>query len=203
MNALEAEQQALFDEVDAGPPGLRYERDFIDAAEERHLVEALRELPFREAEYRGYTARRRIVSYGAGYDFETNVLRPAPPVPEFLQLLRSNVARQLGLEAGEFTQALVTEYRPGTPLGWHRDVPDFGTVVGISLFTPCRMRFRRYPPQRGERVFVLELAPRSMYVLSGAARWQWQHSIPPTPGLRYSITYRTLGARAPQPVLKA
>lgn len=202
MNTMEAGQQALFDQVDAGPPGLRYERDFIDAAEERRLLEAFQTLPFREAEYRGYTARRRIVSYGAGYDFEANVLRPAPPVPEFLQPLRSKVARQLGLDAGAFTHALVTEYRPGTPLGWHRDVPDFGTVVGISLGTACRMRFRRYPAQRGERVFVLELAPRSMYVLAGAVRWQWQHSISPTPGLRYSITYRTLAARAPQPAFK-
>jgi hypothetical protein len=31
-------------------------------------------------------------------------------------------------------------------------------------------------------------------VLDGAARWQWQHSIPPGREERYSITFRTLRA---------
>lgn len=199
MHATAAEQKALFDDVRAGPPGLRYEPDFIDAAEERHLLEAIRSLPFHEAEYRGYTAKRRIVSYGAGYDFDANVLRPAPSVPAFLNPLRARVADCLGMQAEVLAQALVTEYRPGTQLGWHRDVPDFAAVVGISLGTACRMRFRSYPPQRGQRVFTLELAPRSMYVLAGAVRWQWQHGVPPTPGLRYSITFRTLSPRARKP----
>lgn len=203
MNATVAEQRVLFDGVQAGPPGLRYEHDFIDADEERRLLEQIRTLPFLEAEYRGYTAKRRIVSYGAGYDFDANVLRPAPPVPAFLHPLRAKVAQRLELDALAFTHALVTEYVPGTQLGWHRDVPDFALVVGVSLGTPCRMRFRPYPPQRGQRVFVLELAPRSMYVLAGAARWQWQHGIPPTPGLRYSITFRTLAPRARKPASDA
>ena len=110
--------------------------------------------------------------------------------------LRAKVARRLSVAAEAFSHALVTEYRPGTALGWHRDVPDFALVVGISLGTPCRMRFRPYPPRRGAAVFALELAPRSLYVLAGEARWQWQHGIAPTPGLRHSITFRTLSARA-------
>lgn len=199
MNMTEAEQQALFDGVQTGPPGLRYERDFIGPEEERRLLDVIETLPLHEADYRGYTAKRRIASYGAGYDFDANVLRPAPPVPEFLHPLRSKVGERLGLPGGAFTHALVTEYRPGTQLGWHRDVPDFGLVVGVSLGTHCRMRFRPYPPRRGQRVFVLDLAPRSMYVLAGAARWHWQHGIAPTPGLRHSITFRTLAARARGP----
>jgi len=38
----------------------------------------------------------------------------------------------------------------------------------------------------------MALAPRSIYRLEGEGRWAWQHRIPPTPGLRYSITFRTL-----------
>jgi len=199
METTTAEQQALFDDVQAGPPGLRYERGFIGADEERQLLEVIRTLPFHEAEYRGYTAKRRIVSYGAGYDFDANELRPAPPVPAFLHPLRAKVAQRVGISAEGVTHALVTEYRPGTQLGWHRDVPDFALVAGVSLGTACRMRFRPYPPRRGDPVFVLELAPRSMYVLADAARWNWQHGIAPTPGLRYSITFRTLSARARRP----
>ncbi|MGZ8273205.1 MAG: alpha-ketoglutarate-dependent dioxygenase AlkB [Burkholderiaceae bacterium] len=199
MHSTPVEQQALFDDEESGPPGLRYEPDFIDAAEEQDLLDAIRALPFREAEYRGYTAKRRIVSYGAGYDFDANVLRPAPALPALFHPLRARVAQCLGMEAEVLTHALVTEYRPGTQLGWHRDVPDFATVMGISLGTACSMRFRPYPPQRGQRKFTLELAPRSMYVLAGVVRWQWQHGVPPTPGLRYSITFRTLGPGARKP----
>jgi alkylated DNA repair dioxygenase AlkB len=50
---------------------------------------------------------------------------------------------------------------------------------------------------------VLELAPRSMYAFAGAARWKWQHGILPTPGLRYSITFRTLAERARKPTRHA
>jgi len=199
METTTAEQQPLFDGVQAGPPGLRYERDFIGADEERQLLDAIQSLPLHEADYRGYTAKRRIVSYGAGYDFDANELRPAPAVPQFLWPLRAKVAQRVGVIAEGITHALVTEYQPGTQLGWHRDVPDFALVAGVSLGSACRMRFRPYPPRRGDPVYVLQLAPRSMYVLADAARWNWQHCIAPTPGLRYSITLRTLAARARRP----
>jgi alkylated DNA repair dioxygenase AlkB len=200
MSSRAAEQQSLFDGVErGGPPGLRYERDFIGREEERELLGAFRSLPFHDAEYRGYTAKRRIVSYGAGYDFDTNVLRPAPPLPPFLWPLRAKVEERLELASGTLTLALVTEYRPGTQLGWHRDVPDFGLVAGISLGSACTMRFRPYPPRAADPVFMLELAPRSLYALAGAARWKWQHGIVATPGLRHSITFRTLSERARKP----
>lgn len=88
--------------------------------------------------------------------------------------------------------ALVTEYDEGTPLGWHRDTPEFGVIVGVSLGGAARMRWRRYPPQKGDRTYDLELEPRSVYCMRDEARWGWQHSIAPTRALRYSITFRTL-----------
>jgi alkylated DNA repair dioxygenase AlkB len=203
MEATAAEQQHLFGGVQGGPPGLQYEPEFIALDEERRLLADIASLPLREADYRGYTAKRRIVSYGAGYDFDSNVLRTAPAIPEFLFSLRTRVAERVEVAPAALTHALVTEYRPGTALGWHRDVPDFATVVGVSLGTSCRMRFRSFPPVRGQETFVLELAPRSLYVLAGAVRWHWQHSIAPTPGLRYSITFRTLAPRARRPAADA
>jgi DNA oxidative demethylase len=35
--------------------------------------------------------------------------------------------------------ALVNEYPPGAPIGWHRDAPQYGIVIGISLASTCRM----------------------------------------------------------------
>lgn len=92
---------------------------------------------------------------------------------------------------------LVAEYQPGTPLGWHRDVPDFEDIVGISLLNDAVMRLRPYPPEPGKRADVMKLTlpPRSIYLLRGAARWHWQHSVAPTRQLRYSITLRTARTR--------
>jgi len=114
-------------------------------------------------------------------------------LPDFLRPLRERVAAWLGVPPGELAQCLVAEYRPGTALGWHRDVPDFERVCGLSLAASCRMRFRPFPPTKNRKsVLSLDLAPRSAYILRGDARWRWQHSIPPTKALRYSITFRTL-----------
>jgi len=151
-------------------------------------------LPFREALYREYTAKRRIVSYGAEYDFSAQALKHAEPIPGFLEALRGKAAAWVGIPAERFVHALVTEYRPGTQLGWHRDTPEFGVVAGVSLGAPCRMRWRPYPPRKGDKGLVLELAPRSAYCMQGDARWRWQHGISPTKALRYSITFRTLRA---------
>jgi alkylated DNA repair dioxygenase AlkB len=108
--------------------------------------------------------------------------------------LRQKVAAWVGLPAEELRHALLTEYRAGSALGWHRDTPEFGVVVGVSLANPTRMRFRPYPPAKGRdpRAFALMLEPRSAYVMQRDIRWKWQHSIPATKALRYSITLRTM-----------
>lgn len=175
--------------------GFVYEPLFLSEAEEAALIDQIRKLPLKEAEYKQYQAKRRIHSYGGRYDFSANRLLAAEPIAAFLHPLRQRVARWTGHAPEDFAQALVAEYAPGTQLGWHRDVPHFELVVGVSLGSPCRMRFRRYPPMARERSVAMELAPRSVYRLEGEARWGWQHRIPPTPGLRYSITFRTLRAR--------
>ena len=179
--------------------GMAYRPDFLDADEERELLRIIETLPLQAARYKTFTAKRRIVSYGAGYDFDRNDLVSAPPLPDFLLPLRARVAAWAEIPPERFSHALVTEYQPGTTLGWHRDAPPFGTVAGISLGTPCRLRFRPYPPKRSPRRsgFDLRLEPRSAYLLRNDARWRWQHSIPPTKGLRYSITFRTLGGQSP------
>jgi alkylated DNA repair dioxygenase AlkB len=171
--------------------GYVYEPEFLSQAEEAALMEKIQALPLQQAEYKQFRAKRRIKSYGGRYDYSANRLLEAEPIAAFLHPLRERVADWAGRPAEHFAQALVAEYAPGTQLGWHRDVPDFELVVGVSLGSACRMRFRRYPPRPRERSIAAELAPRSIYRLEGAARWEWQHRIPPTPGLRYSITFRT------------
>ena len=173
------------------PEGLLYQEEFLSQEDESDLLAEIRRLPLEEAKYKSFTARRRIAAYGSSYDFETNVLGPAPGIPQFLLPLRTKVSRFLEIEESRLVHALVTEYRPGTELGWHRDIGEFGIVAGISLAGTCRMRFRRYPPEKGAKVFNLDLVPRSVYVLRDEIRWRWQHSVARTKELRYSITFRT------------
>jgi alkylated DNA repair dioxygenase AlkB len=172
--------------------GYIYQPHFLSEAEQLALIDEIRKLPLKEAEYKQFRAKRRIHSYGGRYDFSANRLLEAEPIATFLHPLRARVADWTARPAADFTQALVAEYAPGTQLGWHRDVPYYELVVGVSLGSACKMRFRHYPPQARERSIAVELAPRSIYRLEGEARWGWQHRIPPTPGLRYSITFRTL-----------
>jgi len=191
-------QRDLFAATPALPDGLGLREEFLSPAEEWSVLAEIRELPLAEARYRAFTAKRRIVSFGAGYDFETNVLLPAPPLPAFLHPLRDRVAAWAGIAAAELRQCTVAEYTAGTQLGWHRDVPRFGTVAGISLGSACRMRLRPHPHPKGsrERALVLMLEPRSAYVLADDARWRWQHAISATKTLRYSITFRTIRGRS-------
>jgi alkylated DNA repair dioxygenase AlkB len=189
-----ARQPDLFSGSAALPPGFCYRAEFITEDEEEALLAVIRTLALEEAKYKQYTARRRTLSYGSQYDFESNVMLPAPAIPDFLDPLRSAVGRWLELPPQDFVHALITEYRPGTPLGWHRDVPQFGIIVGVSLGGECIMRLRPYRPggpNRRQDVVPVTLEPRSAYVIRGEARWDWQHSIAPTRALRHSITLRT------------
>ena len=182
-------------------PGLQHQADFISVEAEQLLLEQIELLEFRPAQYKEFTAKRRIVSFGSSYDFGSNELQPAAALPEFLQPLRRQIAQWIGIEAEEIVHAMIAAYAPGDSLGWHRDVPNFEIVAGVSLQGRARMRFRPYPHVTGTRskVIAIELEPRSAYVLRADARWRWQHSLPPAEELRYSITFRTARENASDP----
>jgi alkylated DNA repair dioxygenase AlkB len=194
-------QLPIFDLPAPGlPEGFDYEENFVTENEERLLLDAIDGLSLEHAQYRQFVARRRIVSFGGRYDFSTNELRPASPIPAWLHPLRDRAATWAHLSPEDVEHALVAEYAPGTPLGWHRDVPDFEAIVGVSLAGSCRLRFRRYPARKpGRAEITLNLAPRSIYTLQGPARWNWQHSVSPTKELRCSITFRTRRRKKPTP----
>lgn len=192
-------QRELFPSApdDAFARGFAYEPEFLSQAEEQALVGEIERLPLAQAKYKEFLANRRIVSYGGRYDFSAQRLQPEPPIASFLWPLRARAADWAGRRADDFAHALIAQYPAGSQLGWHRDVPDFELVVGISLAGPCRMRFRRYPPEFRAKSIALEIEPRSIYRLQDEARWDWQHGVPPVPALRYSITFRTLVTPAP------
>jgi alkylated DNA repair dioxygenase AlkB len=188
---MDLQQPNLFGPVPKLPEGFRYQPDFISAEEERELVEQLVALPFKEFEFQGYLGKRRVVSFGWQYVFDGSGLRKTEDMPEFLLPLRARAAAFAGIDEQALQHVLLTEYRPGAPIGWHKDRSVFGETAGISLLSPCRFRFRRKRGNKWERAALIA-EPRSAYLLSGPSRTEWEHSIPPVEALRYSITFRNL-----------
>jgi alkylated DNA repair dioxygenase AlkB len=174
------------------PEGLRYLPDFLSEDEERALVEELSRLDYREIHMHGVVAKRTVAHYGWDYGYESWRLTPAPPQPRFLDPVRARCAALVGLEPAALEEVLISRYPPGASIGWHRDAPMFGPrVIGVSLLGAARMRFRRKVGDAFQ-TSAIELAPRSAYVLAGASRSVWQHTLSPVKTLRYSLSFRTV-----------
>ena len=179
------------------PEGFLYQEEFLSDAEEKELVQAFQRESFAAFDFHGYMAKRRVVRYGMDYEYGTRQVSPTTPIPEFLLPIRQRAAAFARVEAEALVQGMILEYPPGAPIGWHRDAPQFGVVIGLSLLSAARMRLKPYTvgkEEKSRRTLSIDLAPRSIYALSGAARSEWQHSIPAVEKLRYSITFRTVRA---------
>jgi alkylated DNA repair dioxygenase AlkB len=185
----------LFD-VDV-PDGFSYRRDFITVDEEASLADDVRRLEFAAFELRGVVARRRVAFFGGSYDAGGAA---TPPLPAFLMPLRDKIAAWADVDAAAFAMALVNEYPPGAPIGWHRDAPQYDIVAGVSLLSSCRMKFRPYlrpglpastPARRRSATHEIAVERRSAYLMTGDSRNAYEHHIPAVATLRYSITFRT------------
>jgi alkylated DNA repair dioxygenase AlkB len=152
-------------------------------------VHDVRDLPFKEFEFQGFVGKRRTVSYGWRYDFNQHLLQKSDDIPPFLLALREKAGAFAGVDAAKLQQVMIIEYDNGAGIGWHRDRPVFGDVVGFSLLSPCNFRLRRKAGTTWDRV-SLTATPRSAYLLRGPSRWEWEHSIPGVEALRYSVTFR-------------
>lgn len=186
-------QADLFGHVSApaAPPGFDDWPEVLTGTEQAAVVKQLQRLSFRPYEHMGYQGFRRIAAFGRRYDPERHRLETAEPWPDFLKALLARLTGRLGLDEEAFVQALVNEYAPGAGIGWHRDRPVYGEILGVSFLAPCVMRLRRKDGP-GWRRSAAPLAPGSAYRLSGEARRDWEHSISPLTALRYSVTFRTL-----------
>lgn len=192
-----ATQQKLFDTATTLPSGFVYRPDFLTPYEEAALIGYIEDLPLHHSVgSAGYEAKRRIIHFGWSYDFNEGKLIAGPPLPPWLTPTARKIAKWLDIPAKYVVEALVTEYPPTAAIGWHRDNETFDSIVGISLSGWCRLRLRpirtRFRRREAKDVIGLDIEPRSAYVLQKDSRWNYQHSVPPVPALRYSITFRTL-----------
>ena len=194
--SMTANQSARFEvsSVPLLPEGFRYCPEAITAEDETRLLAEIAGLPFKEFQFHGFEGKRRVVSFGWRYDFSEHKALPADPIPPFLREVCETIQAWTGFIFRDLEQVLVTEYAPGAPIGWHKDRPVFDDVMGVSLASACTFRLRKgLGPGKWQRT-SLRLEPRSAYFLSGPARRDWEHSIPPVEHLRYSLTFRNLAS---------
>lgn len=184
------EQLTLFAGEAPSPEGLRYTPDFISPEVEEELIAHVAALPLQPFQFGQYEGKRRVASFGFRYDYSLRRLEEASSIPAWLRSIAEKV-EAFGGPSTHIRQVLCTEYDTGVGIGWHRDKPQFERIFGLSLGSACRFRFRRPSGEKWER-FTLEAAPRSIYMMSGASRSQWEHSIPAVEAPRYSITFRTM-----------
>jgi len=189
-------QFALFDhEIFAGPEGLRYAPEFVSEEVEHDLIARIAELPLKPFQFGAFEGHRRVKSFGFRHDYTLQKLTESDPIPDWLNRVARSVEAFGNLREGSVRQVLCTQYDAGVGIGWHRDKAHFGKVFGLSLRSACKFRLRRRRGDRWERC-TLRAEPRSLYVMEGEARHDWEHSIPAVEARRYSITFRTMANAA-------
>lgn len=173
-------QAPLFYTPPKEPEGFQYWPEFIDKDIEAQLLKWVKTLTLHAYQHGEYEGKRRVASYTRERGFPTELLPLIASVTEDVNLTTN------------IDQALVTEYSPGTQIGWHRDMPPYAEVIGLSLGSAAPFRFRKEEAGGEWRRITYTVEPRSLYLMSGPARYVWQHSIPPVEDWRYSITMRTV-----------
>ncbi|PKT74838.1 2OG-Fe(II) oxygenase [Streptomyces populi] len=183
-------------------PGLRYIADWL-------APDACQEMLARiETGAWSTELRRRVQHYGHRYDYGRRSVPAAPreaaavpPLPSWALQQAERLARE-GVMDRRADQVIVNEYQPGQGISAHVDcVPCFGPVVAaMSLGSGCVMDFTR--PEEGRKISV-RLAPGSLCVMTGPARYDWRHGIAARKsdpegggrvprGRRVSVTFRTV-----------
>jgi len=176
------------------PPGFRYFPDFISNEEEEKLHWEILNISLNPMVFHGFEAKRKVASFGCHWSFTSKTLTKGTEIPETFHPLILRISDQLAIDADKFCELLITEYPVGSVINWHRDAPPFELIAGISLLSDCTLRFRPCDKeiQNRKSIVALPVAPRSLYLISGEARTDWEHSIPAVKQVRYSITVRTL-----------
>jgi alkylated DNA repair dioxygenase AlkB len=173
-------------------PGLSVIADAIDPTQEHRVERLLDASPLAPFQFGPWEGKRLTANFGSAYDYQRARPVVAPPLPGWLETLRNEVVARLGRTPGDFVQALLIRYDPGAGIGWHRDRPQYGEIVGLSLSSNAVLRLRRRLNDGKFERRSVHLPRRSAYLLGGEVRNDWEHSIAPMEATRRSVTFRTM-----------
>jgi len=186
--------ETLFPITSNYPEGFTYIPDFITLQEEQDLFKEVLKIDLHTFTFQGFEAKRKVMSFGLDYHFDSRSVSKGEPIPEFLQPLIQKVSEYCLVHQEDFEEVLVTEYPVGSVINWHRDAPPFELIAGISLLSDCKFKLRPQDKEKQTRgsIITIPVKKRSLYIMQGTARSEWQHSIAPVKEKRYSITLRTM-----------
>src|SRR3954468_21270773 len=169
----------LFPLEPAFPEGFSYCSNFLSEEEETILYNEISKLELHNLDYHGYKANRKVTSFGYDYSFENNKLTKGRNIPAAFEFLLEKVAQHISTEQNKFAELLITEYPVSAVINWHRDVPQFDLIAGISLLSDCIFKLRPYDKAKQTRSSIISFPDHrcSLYTMQENARWNWQHSI--------------------------
>ena len=187
---------------DTNISGFYYIENYLTKEENTKLLNLLQESD--EWEHIGGSDKaRRVIQYGYTYSYDrTGVTKLDENIPKIFSKLvkpnRVNNAIGTDLIKSEFEQLIINEYIAGQGIAAHTDhIKYFGSIIiCISLGSDIDINFTRISDKKSITVRVKK---RSLYVMSGDARYKWMHEIIKRKkdggdkrSLRYSLTYRTI-----------
>lgn len=176
------------------PSGFVYTPDFLTTLEEDQLIEMASKIELHKFLFQGFEAKRKVASFGYDYSFDKRVLTKGKQIPIEFHPIVEKVSDFLSISTDKFAELLITEYPVGSVINWHRDAPPFDLIAGISLQADCIFRLRPHDKEKQGRKSIISIPVqrRSLYIMQGNARTEWQHSTAPVNKIRYSLTLRTL-----------
>jgi alkylated DNA repair dioxygenase AlkB len=186
--------ETLFNTLPSLPEGFQYHPEFLTEDEELHLVDLIKKYPLKPMQFQGFEAKRKVMSFGYDYHFDRRALSEGIAIPEQFKPLILKAEEKLNIPASSFVELLLTEYTPGTVINWHRDAPPFDKIAGISLLSNSTFKLRPHAKNKRSRAALrsFTLERRSLYLMEGEVRENWEHAIAAVSNLRYSITLRSL-----------
>lgn len=154
--------------------GLQYVENYIDEKQHDWALAWIDEHQWLD------DLKRRVQHYGFKYDYrarKVNYDMRIGELPAWLHRLSEKLHKD-GYMPEVADQVIVNEYLPGQGIASHIDCePCFqNTIVSLSLGSGCVMNFT-HKSDKTQKIPVW-LAPRSLVVLSGEARYEWLHGIP-------------------------
>lgn len=169
LNLLKLEES----EPEINVSGLTYIPDFISDQQQDSLLSQIDRQTWLT------DLKRRVQHYGYKYDYKVRTVgndAHLGSLPDWLFSICQKLQDDRIFPSTP-DQVIVNEYLPGQGISAHIDcVPCFAdTIASLSLGSSCIMDFINL--KTGEKKSIV-LEERSLIILSGPARYEWQHAIP-------------------------
>ena len=144
---------------------------------------------------------RKVLQFGSSYSYSDKTSKKLSdiPIPTCLDCLFNSERHPCPpLVDWHPDQLIINRYLPGQGISPHIDSPTlFGdTIACVTLGSATTILFSR---QDQDEVVKVLVEPRSLYVLTKDARYQWKHGIAPlkkdgslSRKTRFSLTFRTM-----------